>query len=251
MRETEHGERRSVPRQPQLRLFALQQRANPCRRRPVGEEDVGLGQDAEPGHGSAHAAVVQQRQAHGVVLGHLPLPQFGQHGRDGGACRGHGRSRRDFGAHGGRGSILPLGRGRILREGGPIAILSFGARLAEALKAAEDLAARGLPATVADARFAKPLDEDLVRRLAAEHEVLITIEEGSISGFASQVMQFLATAGLFDAGLRIRPMILPDRFVEHDSPVKQYEDAGLAARNIVATALAALGGQTSTRPALA
>jgi 1-deoxy-D-xylulose-5-phosphate synthase len=87
-----------------------------------------------------------------------------------------------------------------------------------------------------------------VRRLASEHEVLITVEEGSIGGFAAQVMQFLATAGAFDAGLKIRPMILPDRFIEHDSPVKQYEDAGLAARNIVATALTALGVQTSTRP---
>ena len=151
-----------------------------------------------------------------------------------------------------RGQPLPIGKGRIVREGGgTIALLSFGARLQECLKAGDELTARGLSTTIADARFAKPLDEELIRRLAVEHEVLITIEEGSIGGFASQVMQFLATAGLFDAGLRIRPMILPDRFVEHDSPVKQYEDAGLAARNIVATALAALGGQTSTRPALA
>ncbi len=147
-----------------------------------------------------------------------------------------------------RGEVLPLGKGRVLREGTKVALLSFGARLAECLKAADDLAARGLSTTVADARFAKPLDEDLVRRLVAEHEVLVTIEEGSIGGFATQVMQFLASAGMLDAGLKLRPMILPDRFVEHDSPVKQYEDAGLSARAIVNTALAALGGQTSTRP---
>jgi 1-deoxy-D-xylulose-5-phosphate synthase len=147
-----------------------------------------------------------------------------------------------------RGEVLPIGKGRVLREGTKVALLSFGTRLAECLKAADDLAARGLSTTVADARFAKPLDEDLVRRLVASHEVLVTIEEGTIGGFATQVMQFLATAGMLDAGLKLRPMILPDRFIEHDSPTKQYEDAGLAARNIVATALAALGGQTSTRP---
>ncbi len=140
-----------------------------------------------------------------------------------------------------RGTPLEIGKGRILREGGKIAILSLGTRLGEAMKAAEELAARGLPATVADARFAKPLDEELIRRLAREHEVLITIEEGSVGGFASHVLQFLATAGLLDNGLKIRPMTLPDRFVEHNSPATQYDDAGLNARHIVATALAALG----------
>jgi len=140
-----------------------------------------------------------------------------------------------------RGTPLEIGKGRILRKGGKIAILSLGTRLGEAMKAAEELAARGLPATVADARFAKPLDEDLIRRLAREHEVLITIEEGSVGGFASHVLQFLATAGLLDNGLKIRPMTLPDRFVEHNSPATQYDDAGLNARHIVATALAALG----------
>ena len=150
-----------------------------------------------------------------------------------------------------RGEVLPLGKGRILREGTKVALLSFGARLGECLKAADELAARGLSTTVADARFAKPLDEDLVRRLAVEHEVLITIEEGAIGGFAAQVMQSLAMAGILDAGLKIRPMILPDRFIEHDSPAKQYEDAGLSARHIVATALAALVGQAGTRPARA
>jgi 1-deoxy-D-xylulose-5-phosphate synthase len=148
-----------------------------------------------------------------------------------------------------RGEVLPLGKGRVLREGSKVALLSFGARLGECLKAADELAARGLSTTVADARFAKPLDTDLVRRLAAEHEVLITIEEGAVGGFAAQVLQFLALSGAFDAGLKIRPLILPDRFIEHDSPTRQYEDAGLAARNIVATALAALGVDTASRPA--
>jgi 1-deoxy-D-xylulose-5-phosphate synthase len=140
-----------------------------------------------------------------------------------------------------RGTPLPIGRGRVLREGTKIAILNFGARLAECLVAAEDLAAKGLSTTVADARFAKPLDTELVRRLAREHEVLITIEEGAIGGFASHVMQDLATAGLPDHGLKIRPMILPDRFIDHAAPARQYEQAGLNAPAIVATALAALG----------
>ena len=136
---------------------------------------------------------------------------------------------------------LEIGRGRVLREGSRIALLSLGGRLQEALAAAEELSARGLSTTVADARFAKPLDTDLVRRLATNHEVLITLEEGAIGGFAAHVLQFLATAGLLDHGLRIRPMTLPDRFVEHDTPQRQYADAGLDAKSIVATALTALG----------
>ena len=140
-----------------------------------------------------------------------------------------------------KGTPLEIGKGRILREGGKIALLSFGARLQECLKAADDLAARGLSTTVADARFAKPLDTDLVKRLAREHEVLITIEEGAIGGFAAQVMQYLATIGALDHGLKIRPMILPDRFIDHAAPAKQYESAGLDARSIAATALTALG----------
>ena len=140
-----------------------------------------------------------------------------------------------------RGEVLPIGKGRILQEGTKVAILSYGTRLAEARKAAAELGARGLSTTVADARFAKPLDEELVRRLALEHEVLITIEEGSVGGFGSFVLQHLAMAGLLDGGLKIRPMVLPDRFLDHDSPAKQYEEAGLAARHIVATALQALG----------
>src|SRR5215217_6710759 len=142
-----------------------------------------------------------------------------------------------------RGTPLEIGRGRVLREGSKIAILNFGTRLSECLVAAEDLGAKGLSTTVADARFAKPLDTDLVRRLAREHEVLITIEEGSIGGFASHVLQHLATTGLLDHGLKVRPMILPDRFIDHAAPVKQYAQAGLDAPAIVATALAALGQQ--------
>ncbi|CBS90030.1 1-deoxy-D-xylulose-5-phosphate synthase [Azospirillum lipoferum] len=140
-----------------------------------------------------------------------------------------------------RGSILPIGKGRILQEGTKIAILSYGTRLGEGRRAAAELAARGLSTTLADARFAKPLDEDLVRRLALEHEVLITIEEGSVGGFGSFVLQFLATAGLLDGGLKIRPMVLPDLYLDHDSPAKQYEAAGLTAQHIVRTALQALG----------
>ncbi len=140
-----------------------------------------------------------------------------------------------------RGTPLEIGKGRVLREGTKIAILNFGARLQECLVAAEDLAAKGLSTTVADARFAKPLDTDLIRRLAREHEVLITIEEGSVGGFSSFVLNYLATAGLLDQGLKVRPMVLPDRFIDHASPAKQYEWAGLNAPQIVATALAALG----------
>jgi 1-deoxy-D-xylulose-5-phosphate synthase len=149
------------------------------------------------------------------------------------------------------GEALPIGKGRILREGTKVAILSYGTRLADSLVAADELAARGLSTTVADARFAKPLDEDLVRRLAAEHEVLITIEEGSIGGFASQVMHFMAHQGLLDNGLRFRPMCQPDIFIDHESQTKQVEIAHLAAGDIVATALAALGHTVLEAPARA
>ena len=142
--------------------------------------------------------------------------------------------------------MLEIGKGRIVREGTAIAILSLGARLQEALGAADELQARGLSTTVADARFAKPLDEDLIRRLAREHEVLITVEEGSIGGFGAHVMQFLAMAGFMDAGLKIRPMLLPDRFVAHGTPAGMYEDAGLTARHIVDMALSALGSNSAT-----
>ena len=150
-----------------------------------------------------------------------------------------------------RGTPLEIGKGRIVREGSAIALLSFGARLAECLKAADELAAHGFPTTVADARFAKPLDEALVRRLAAEHEVLITIEEGAIGGFAAHVLNFLASAGLLDAGLKVRPMMLPDFFIDQDGPAKMYDAAGLNATHIVAKALEALGRGTAEQPARA
>ncbi len=139
------------------------------------------------------------------------------------------------------GQVLEIGKGRILREGGKIAILSYGTRLAETLLAAEDLAARGLPATVADARFAKPLDHQLIADLARNHEVLITIEEGSIGGFGALVLQHMAGNGLLDHGLKVRTMTLPDTLIDHDKPDIQYAKAGLDAQSIVKTALGALG----------
>jgi 1-deoxy-D-xylulose-5-phosphate synthase len=142
--------------------------------------------------------------------------------------------------------VLEIGKGRILREGTALAILSFGARLHECFKAADELAARGFSASVADARFAKPLDEDLIRRLVREHEVLITIEESAIGGFSAHVLHFLANAGLLDQGLKFRPMILPDRFIAHGTPDGMYEDAGLTASDIVRTALSALGVEGKT-----
>ncbi|MCA3416462.1 MAG: 1-deoxy-D-xylulose-5-phosphate synthase [Roseomonas sp.] len=150
-----------------------------------------------------------------------------------------------------RGSVLEIGKGRVLREGSAIAILSYGARLQECLKAADELATHGLSCTVADARFAKPLDTALLERLAREHEVLITIEEGSMLGFSGIVMHHLATRGLMDRGLKIRPMCLPDTFIDHDAPRKQYDQAGLNAPHIVATALAALGKAEMHLPARA
>ena len=143
-----------------------------------------------------------------------------------------------------RGEVLEIGKGRVLREGSTVAILSFGARLQESLKAADELATRGLSVTVADARFAKPLDQDLVRRLAHDHDVLITIEEGANGGFSAQVLQFLAANDLSD-GLKVRPMTLPDIFQDHDKPENQYDDAGLTAAGIVETALTALGKSVS------
>lgn len=146
---------------------------------------------------------------------------------------------------------LEIGKGRILREGTSVAILSFGARLAEVLQAADDLAAMGLSATVADARFAKPLDEDLIARLAREHPLLVTIEEGAVGGFASHVLQFLATNDLLD-GLKVRPMVLPDCFIDQDKPEKMYDQAGLNAPQIVTTVVSALGIDThATAPARA
>ncbi|MGZ5915284.1 MAG: 1-deoxy-D-xylulose-5-phosphate synthase [Hyphomicrobium sp.] len=136
---------------------------------------------------------------------------------------------------------LEIGRGRILREGSAVALLSLGTRLAECLKAAEQLAAFGLSATVADARFMKPLDEDLIRRLALNHEVLVTVEEGCIGGFGSHVLGYLSDSGLLDRGLKVRARVLPDTFIAQDKPERMYELAGLSADGVVATVLAALG----------
>jgi 1-deoxy-D-xylulose-5-phosphate synthase len=142
------------------------------------------------------------------------------------------------------GQPLEIGRGRIISEGSTVALISFGARLAECLIAADQLAALGLSTTVADARFAKPLDTDLINRLARNHEVLITIEEGSVGGFGSFVLQHLANEGAFDRGLKVRQMVLPDAFIDHDKPEKMYERAGLNASGIVGTVLATLGRET-------
>lgn len=139
------------------------------------------------------------------------------------------------------GQVLEIGKGRVLREGTMIAILSYGTRLAEAMIAADMLTAQGLSVTVADARFAKPLDEELTTRLAKDHEVLITLEEGAIGGFGAFVLHHLARTGGLDAGLKIRTLTLPDVFQDQDSPAKMYEDAGLTARHIAATAIEALG----------
>jgi 1-deoxy-D-xylulose-5-phosphate synthase len=142
------------------------------------------------------------------------------------------------------GRPLEVGKGRIVREGSAVALLSLGTRLGECLKAADQLAALGLSATVADARFAKPLDTDLIRRLVGNHEVLITIEEGSVGGFGSFVLQYLAGEGLLDRGLKVRQMVLPDVFIDHDKPEKMYEVARLNAPHIVATVLSTLGRDT-------
>ena len=140
-----------------------------------------------------------------------------------------------------QGEILALGKGRIMRQGSSIAILSLGPRLADAMKAAEELATRGLTCTVADARFVKPLDTAMIEQLARHHEVLITIEEGSIGGFGSAVLHHLSWKGLLDHGLKVRPMVMPDVYLDHDSQAKQLAIAGLTAQDIVATALTALG----------
>jgi 1-deoxy-D-xylulose-5-phosphate synthase len=139
------------------------------------------------------------------------------------------------------GVALEIGKGRIIREGSKIALLSFGTRLAECEKAADELAGFGLSTTIADARFMKPLDVDMVLKLAREHEVLLTVEEGSIGGFGSHVMQTLAEHGMLDGGLRMRSMVLPDEFLDHDSPNAMYARAGLDAKGIVAKVFEALG----------
>ncbi len=143
-----------------------------------------------------------------------------------------------------RGSVLEVGRGRVVREGGagrtPVALLSLGPRLADALAAAELLAGQGIAVTVADARFAKPLDTALIERLAREHAVLVTMEEGSTGGFGALVMHHLAWAGLLDGGLKLRPMTLPDRYIDHNTPKAQMDDAALSVQHIVNTVTQAL-----------
>ena len=140
-----------------------------------------------------------------------------------------------------RGTPLSIGRGRIMREGSAVAVLSLGTRLAESLRAADELAARGFPTTVADARFAKPFDVQMIEQLARNHGVLVIVEEGSVGGFGAAVMQHLAQRGLLDGALRIRSMTLPDKFIDHNTPAAQIIEAGLGAKDIVANALRALG----------
>lgn len=144
------------------------------------------------------------------------------------------------------GEILAIGKGRVLQEGTNIALLSYGTRLQDCLEASEELTTHGLSTTVADARFAKPLDEALITRLAAEHEVLVTIEEGSVGGFGSQVAQLLANKGIFDGGLKFRSMVMPDLFLDQDIPRRQLEIGGLVGPDIVANAVAALGISVTT-----
>jgi 1-deoxy-D-xylulose-5-phosphate synthase len=141
----------------------------------------------------------------------------------------------------GEGVPLEIGRGRLIREGGSVALLSLGARLGECIRAADELAGQGIACTIADARFAKPLDRDLVLRLARGHELLVTVEEGSVGGFGSHVLQLLALEGMLDRGLRVRPLVLPDRFIEQDTPAKMYASAGLDARGIAAAVQSGLG----------
>jgi 1-deoxy-D-xylulose-5-phosphate synthase len=148
-----------------------------------------------------------------------------------------------------RGEVLEIGRGRLIREGSRVALLSFGTRLAEVVKAAEALAARGLAPTVADARFAKPLDRELILGLARGHEALITVEEGAIGGFGSHVAQLLADEGVFDGGLKYRSMVLPDTFIDQASPEAMYRVAGMEAAQIEAKVLEVLGVAVASRRA--
>ncbi len=145
------------------------------------------------------------------------------------------------------GEVLPIGKGRILREGTRVALFSLGTRLGECLKAADELGARGYSTTVADARFAKPLDEALLARLAREHEMLITVEEGALGGFGAFVLHTLARDGLLDRGLKIRTLTLPDRFIDHDTPARMYDEAGLNAAQIVRAALDGFGREAVVR----
>jgi 1-deoxy-D-xylulose-5-phosphate synthase len=163
------------------------------------------------------------------------------------ACHDEGPIAFRYPRGGGTGVALPeaperleIGKGRIVRQGSKIALLSLGTRLAEALKAADQLEARGLSTTVADLRFVKPLDTDLIRKLMTTHEVIVTIEEGSIGGLGAHVLTLASDEGLTDTGLKIRTMRLPDSFIDQDAPERQYDEARLNAPHIVDTALAAL-----------
>ena len=140
-----------------------------------------------------------------------------------------------------RGVPLEIGKGRVIAEGGRVAILSFGTRLSEVMKAAEALAARGIKPTVIDARFAKPLDRDLILNAARHHEAMVTVEEGAVGGFGSHVAQLLSDEGVFDRGLKFRSMVLPDTFIDQASPERMYEIAGMDAAQIEAKVLSALG----------
>ena len=140
-----------------------------------------------------------------------------------------------------RGEVLQIGKGRIVRDGNGVAILSLGTRLEEAEKAADALAGRGINPTVADARFAKPLDRDLVLDLADRHDALITVEEGAVGGFGSHVMQLLSDEGVLDTGLKVRSMVLPDVFLDQANPKDMYAQAGLNAEQIETKVLDLLG----------
>jgi 1-deoxy-D-xylulose-5-phosphate synthase len=140
-----------------------------------------------------------------------------------------------------RGKFLEIGKGRIIREGSQVAILSFGTRLSEVEKAAEALSAKGITPTIADARFAKPLDRDMILDLVSNHEALITIEEGAIGGFASHVADLLANEGVFDRGLKFRSMVLPDIFIDQASPKDMYDSAAMNAEHIEAKVLDVMG----------
>ncbi len=140
-----------------------------------------------------------------------------------------------------KGEVLEIGKGRMIQEGSKVAILSFGTRLQEVMKASEALSAKGITPTVADARFAKPLDEELIRKLAETHEAIITIEEGAVGGFGSHVMHFMAEAGLLDTGIKVRSMVLPDIFIDQNSPAKMYDVAAMNAEHIEAKVLDVMG----------
>ena len=143
-----------------------------------------------------------------------------------------------------KGSVLEIGKGRIIQKGSKVAILSFGARLQEVLKASDSLSLKGITPTIADARFAKPLDREMILKLASSHDVLITIEEGAVGGFGSHVLQLLSDEGVFDLGLRFRAMVFPDTFLDQDSPTKMYETAAMNAPEIEAKVFEALGVAT-------